>query len=102
MPRDTKLLRVFQACLVLGGAFAAFVVLDVVLAVTGIYPWGDTGPALFRLVLGLAVSVLAFVVANLVWRERDDQNLGGATFSDAVIAIGFMVVGGFLLLGLLR
>lgn len=102
MPRETRLLRTYQACLVLGGAFAVFVVLDVGLAVTGVYPWADVGPAAFRLVLGIAISLLAFVVAMLVWREREDRNLGGATFSDAVIALGFMLVGGFLLLGLLR
>jgi hypothetical protein len=102
MPRDTRLLRTYQACLVLGGAFAAFVLLDVGLAATGVYPWTDVGPAVFRLALGIAIAVLSFVVAMLVWRERDDRNLGGATFSDAVIALGFMLVGGFLLLGLLR
>jgi hypothetical protein len=102
MGHETRLLRAFQTCLVLGGAFALFAVLDVVLALVGIYPWSDPGPALVRLVLGVLISCLAFVVAALVWREREEQHLDGVTFSDAVIVLGFMLVGGFLLLGALR
>ena len=102
MPRDTMLLRVYQACLVMGGSFAAFIVLDVGLAATAIYPWGEVTPAVLRLALAALVAALAFVLAALVWREREERNLGGATFADAVITVGFMLVGGFLLLGLLR
>ena len=102
MQRDTRLLRVYQACLVVGGSFAAFIVLDVLLALTGIYPWTDVGPSTVRLVLAAAIAALAFLAARRVWRQREDRDLGGATFADAVIVVGFMVVGGFLLLGLLR
>jgi hypothetical membrane protein len=102
MGRETRLLRTFQAGLVLGGSFALFAVLDVVLAAVGIYPWTDVAPAVVRLVLGIIISGLAFVVAGFVWREREEQSLGGVTFSDLVIVVGFMLVGGFLLLGALR
>jgi len=102
MGRETRLLRAFQACLVLGGSFALFAVLDVALAVVGIYPWADPVPAIVRLVLGLVIAALAFLIAAILWREREEQNLAGVTFSDAVIVLGFMLVGGFLLLGALR
>ncbi len=102
MGRDATFLRVYQGCLVLGGAFAVFAALDVGLALTGIYAWGDTGQPLLRLVIGIAISVLAFVGAGLAWREREVHDLGGATFADSVIAVGFMLVGGLLLLGVLR
>jgi len=102
MGRETRLLRAFQACLVLGGAFVLFAVLDVILAAVGIYPWADPLPAVVRLVLGVVIAALAFLIALLVWRERNERNLGGVTFSDAVIVVGFMIVGGFLLLGALR
>jgi len=102
MRRETRLLRACQAGLVLGGSFALFAVLDVALAVVGIYPWTDIAPAVVRLVLGVIISGLAFLVAAMVWREREEQSLGAVKFSDAVIVLGFMLVGGFLLFGALR
>ena len=102
MRRETRLLRACQAGLVLGGSFALFAVLDVALAVVGIYPWTDPLPAIVRLALGLIIAALAFLIAAILWREREEQNLAGVTFSDAVIVLGFMLVGGFLLLGALR
>jgi hypothetical protein len=102
MQRDAMLLRAFRACLVLGGAFALFVVLDVVLALAGIYPWSDPGPSLLRLLLSAAIAALAFIVAALTWRGREERDLGGVEFADAVIVVGYMLVGGFLLLAAIR
>lgn len=102
MDRDASLLREFQISLVAGGAMVAFVVLDVVLAATAVYPWGDAGPAVARVGIAAVLAALAFGNARRVWRQRADRDLGGVTFNEAVMVLGFMAVGGVLLLAMLR
>jgi hypothetical protein len=101
MNRDTRLLREFQISLVTGGATAVFAVLDIGLTVTGILPWGSVGPAAARLAIVLVVAAIAFANAGRVWRRRGDRDLGGVTFADASLIVGFSVLGAILLLGLL-
>lgn len=102
MDRDARLLRRFQIGLVVGGAMAVFAVLDVVLGVTGTYPWSSAASAITRLGIAVVVALVAFESARRAWRQRLDRDLGGVTFADLVMVVGFMVVGGVLLLGLLR
>ncbi len=102
MDRDARLLREFQISLVVGGAITIFAVLDIALAATGIYPWSRIQAAAAQLVIAVVAAALAFGNARHVWRQRSARDLGGVTFSDGTIVVGSMVLGGVLLLGLLR
>jgi hypothetical protein len=102
MDRDARLLREFQISLAAGGAITVFAVLDIVLAATGVYPWNRTESAAAQLAIAVVAAALAFGNARHVWRQRSARDLGGVTFADGTIVVGSMVLGGVLLLGLLR
>ncbi len=102
MDRDARLLRQFQASVAVGGAMGVFALLDIALAATGIYPWNGIGQALAWLGVAGIVAVIALANARRVWQQRTERTLGGITFADFVMVVGFMIVGGVLLLGLFR
>jgi hypothetical protein len=102
MNRDARLLREFQISLAVGGAIAVFAVLDVALAATGIYPWSRLESAAAQLAIAIVAAALAFGNARHVWLQRSARDIGGVTFADGTIVVGSMVLGGVLLLGLLR
>ena len=100
MQRDARLLLEFRLSVIAGFALLVFVVLDAMLALTGLWPWDQ--PPIARLTICLSLAAVALLNAWRVWSQRVDRALAAVTFGEVVLVGGLAVVGGVVLLGAFR